>query len=90
MFPDAAAERPSMVHSFSISVLLRNPGTGGFPEPLRIADKWEDSDSTPHARTPRDLLPREAARCFGTALSCAAVEIGRSWWSLARPGAIPE
>lgn len=41
--PAAAAERPSTIHSFSISVLLRNPGTGDFPEPLRIADKWEDS-----------------------------------------------
>lgn len=35
------AERPSTIHSFAISVLLRNPGTGGFPEPLRIADTWE-------------------------------------------------
>jgi len=35
------AERPSTIHSFAISVLLRNPGTGGFPEPLRIADSWE-------------------------------------------------
>lgn len=42
--PAAAAERPSTVHSFSISVLLRSPGTGGFPEPLRIADKWEDAE----------------------------------------------
>jgi DNA helicase-2/ATP-dependent DNA helicase PcrA len=40
--PAAAAERPSTIHSFSISVLLRNPGTGDFPQPLRIADKWED------------------------------------------------
>lgn len=39
--PAAAAEHPSTIHSFSISVLLRNPGTGGFPEPLRIADTWE-------------------------------------------------
>lgn len=37
----ADAERPSTIHSFSISVLLRNPGTGGFPEPLRLADTWE-------------------------------------------------
>lgn len=36
-----AAVRPSTIHSFSISVLLANPGTGGFPEPLRIADTWE-------------------------------------------------
>lgn len=39
--PAAAAERPSTIHSFAISVLLRNPGAGGFPEPLRIADPWE-------------------------------------------------
>ena len=33
--------RPSTIHSFAISALLRNPGAGGFPEPLRIADDWE-------------------------------------------------
>ena len=32
--PAAAAERPSTIHSFAISVLLRNPGTGGFPSPF--------------------------------------------------------
>src|ERR1035438_10017031 len=42
--PATAAERPSTIHSFSISVLLRNPGTGDFPEPLRIADKWENDE----------------------------------------------
>lgn len=42
--PAAAAQRPSTVHSFSISVLLQNPGIGDFPEPLRIADKWEDAN----------------------------------------------
>lgn len=40
--PAAAALRPSTVHSFSISVLLRNRGAGDFPQPLRIADKWEE------------------------------------------------
>ena len=39
--PAAGAEKPSTVHSFAISVLLRNPGTGNFPHPLRIADNWE-------------------------------------------------
>jgi len=38
------ADRPSTIHSFAISVLLRNPGTGGFPEPLRIADTWESKN----------------------------------------------
>src|SRR6202030_330754 len=38
--PAAAAERPNTIHSFSISVLLRNPGTGDFPKPLRIADDY--------------------------------------------------
>lgn len=42
--PAVAAERPSTIHSFSISVLLSNPGTGNFPEPLRIADRWEDKE----------------------------------------------
>jgi DNA helicase-2/ATP-dependent DNA helicase PcrA len=42
--PAAAAERPSTIHSFAIYVLLRNPGTGGFPEPLRIADDWEEKE----------------------------------------------
>jgi DNA helicase-2/ATP-dependent DNA helicase PcrA len=42
--PAAAAERPSTMHSFSISVLLRNPGTGNFPQPLRIADTWENDE----------------------------------------------
>jgi len=39
--PAAAAERPSTIHSFAISVLLRNSGSADFPIPLRIADKWE-------------------------------------------------
>jgi DNA helicase-2/ATP-dependent DNA helicase PcrA len=39
--PLAATQRPSTIHSFSISVLLQNPNTGNFPEPLRIADDWE-------------------------------------------------
>ena len=42
--PAAAAQRPSTIHSFSISVLLQNPGTGEFPQPLRIADSWEDAE----------------------------------------------
>jgi DNA helicase-2/ATP-dependent DNA helicase PcrA len=38
---EAEVERPSTVHSFAISALLRNPGSAPFPEPLRIADDWE-------------------------------------------------
>jgi DNA helicase-2/ATP-dependent DNA helicase PcrA len=39
--PAAAAERPSTVHSFAISLLVRNPGAANLPAPLRIADPWE-------------------------------------------------
>ena len=42
--PATAAERPSTIHSFAISVLVRNPGTGDFPQPLRVADDWEDDN----------------------------------------------
>jgi superfamily I DNA/RNA helicase len=49
--PAAAAQRPSTIHSFSISVLMRNRGTGDFPQPLRIADNWEDDEtSVPRSR----------------------------------------
>ncbi|MGD0307333.1 MAG: UvrD-helicase domain-containing protein, partial [Candidatus Acidiferrales bacterium] len=37
-------QRPSTIHSFAISILLRNPGAGNFPKPLRIADDYEDSE----------------------------------------------
>lgn len=39
--PTLAALSPSTIHSFAISVLLRNKGAGDFPEPLRMADGWE-------------------------------------------------
>ena len=39
--PQVVVERPSTIHSFAISALLRNPGCADFPEPLRIADDWE-------------------------------------------------
>lgn len=42
--PAVSTLRPGTMHSFAISVLLRNPGSGGFPEPLRIADDWEDNN----------------------------------------------
>jgi DNA helicase-2/ATP-dependent DNA helicase PcrA len=38
---ELAAEKPSTVHSFAISVLLQNQGAGDFPEPLRMVDDWE-------------------------------------------------
>lgn len=36
--PTLAAQRPSTIHSFAISVLLKNPGAADYPHPLRIAD----------------------------------------------------
>jgi superfamily I DNA/RNA helicase len=32
---------PTTLHSFSLSVLMRNPGLARLPEPLRIPDEWE-------------------------------------------------
>jgi len=42
--PAAASLRPSTIHSFAISVLLANPGSASFPQPLRIADSWEEEN----------------------------------------------
>ena len=35
---------PTTVHSFALSLLLRNPGSSGLPEPLRIPDEWESDE----------------------------------------------
>lgn len=35
---------PGTVHSFAIRTLMVNPGLGTFPEPLRIADDWENDN----------------------------------------------
>jgi DNA helicase-2/ATP-dependent DNA helicase PcrA len=32
---------PTTLHSFALSVLMRNPGMTNLPEPLRVPDKWE-------------------------------------------------
>lgn len=42
-YPGAFVELPSTIHSFAISILLRNPGCAEFPEPLRLADDWEQN-----------------------------------------------
>lgn len=42
--PTIATQRPSTVHSFALLVLLKNPGAGNLPQPLRIADDWEDKN----------------------------------------------
>ena len=37
-------ESASTIHSFSISALLRNPGSATFPTPLRIPDSYEQRE----------------------------------------------
>jgi DNA helicase-2/ATP-dependent DNA helicase PcrA len=39
--PAVAAERPSTIHSFGLSILLRNQDASSLPRPIRIADDWE-------------------------------------------------
>ena len=35
---------PMTMHAFSLSILMRNSGMSGLPEPLRIPDDWETKD----------------------------------------------
>jgi DNA helicase-2/ATP-dependent DNA helicase PcrA len=42
--PSLAALRPSTIHSFAIASLLGNPGAANYPQPLRIADRWEQHE----------------------------------------------
>jgi ATP-dependent DNA helicase UvrD/PcrA len=73
--PAAAAQRPSTIHSFAISVLLRNPGTGDFPQPLRIADDWENKNIV------YPTLARRA-RVRATRLDRLIREMAANWESL--------
>lgn len=73
--PAAAAERPSTIHSFAIAVLLANPGAGDFPEPLRIADDWEDDNIVVHTLARR-------ARVQVRPLKRLIQELSANWESL--------
>lgn len=80
--PAAAAERPSTIHSFAISTLLRNAGGGNFPSPLRIADKWEA----------QNIVRLTLARRAGTTvkdLDDLVTEMSANWQSL-RPDVDPD
>jgi DNA helicase-2/ATP-dependent DNA helicase PcrA len=76
--PAVTTERPSTIHSFAISVLLRNPGAADFPEPLRMADDWE------YANLVRPTLARRAGVTV-TELDRLIREMAAAWESLA-PG----
>jgi len=71
----AVVERPSTVHSFAISVLLRNEGAGDFPRPLRMADEWEQ----------RHIVDETLARRIGTTVKRVGwlfQELAANWESL--------
>ncbi|MCB9883771.1 MAG: ATP-dependent helicase [Planctomycetes bacterium] len=68
-------ERPSTIHSFAISVLSRNPGAGGFPEPLRITDDWEYTEVVRRTLARRaETTPTNISHLFG--------ELAANWESL--------
>lgn len=73
--PVAAAERPSTIHSFAISVLLRNLGAGDFPKPLRTADEWE------YETVIRPSLARRAGVAVRR-LDVLVTEMAANWQSL--------
>lgn len=75
---ESEVERPSTVHSFAISALLRNPGSAPFPEPLRIADDWEV----------KNIVRPELAKLVGVSPSFVKdhllAEMAAMWQSLIR------
>jgi len=65
----------STVHSFAISILLKNPGASNLPEPLRIADDWEWNE----------LIRRDLARKLRTTVRVVDKlknEMSAQWESL--------
>jgi DNA helicase-2/ATP-dependent DNA helicase PcrA len=73
--PEVACERPSTVHSFCISVLLRNPGLGEFPKPLRMADDWEADKIVEETLARRLQIPKRR-------VSDLFAELAANWESL--------
>jgi len=70
-----ATLQPSTVHSFAISVLMQNPGTGQFPEPLRIADDWEQKEIIfPTLANRINVQPRRVSKLF--------TELASNWEAL--------
>src|SRR5215218_8848167 len=70
--PAAATLRPSTIHSFAISVLVANPGAAEIPQPLRIADTWEE----------RQIVYPTLARRAGVAVRRLIAEMAANWESL--------
>lgn len=74
-YPATATLQPSTVHSFSILVLLRNPGVAAFPVPLRIADDWERTQIIyPSLGRRIGVQPRRISRLF--------TELAANWEAL--------
>src|SRR5215831_18273746 len=68
-------ERPSTIHAFCISVLLRNGGVGEFPRPFRMADDWEtDNIVQPTLAHRLGIKKRDVIKLFS--------ELAANWESL--------
>src|SRR5262249_9536419 len=72
---DLELDRPSTIHAFCISVLLRNGGVGEFPKPFRMADDWEtDTIVEPTLARRLNIGRRDVVKLFA--------ELAANWESL--------
>jgi DNA helicase-2/ATP-dependent DNA helicase PcrA len=70
-----AAEKPSTIHSFAVSILLQNAGAGDFPQPLRMVDDWEKNQIVEQSLARRAKVnKRRIGRLIG--------EMAAAWESL--------
>ena len=83
---DHQLDEPTTLHSFALSVLMRNPNLVELPRPLRLPDDWE-VDNQIHP----DLARRLRAQGHGTATTNTVAKLERElaaqWESLA-PGPV--
>jgi DNA helicase II / ATP-dependent DNA helicase PcrA len=66
-----AAEKPSTVHSFAISVLMHNDGAGDFPQPLRMVDDWEEDQIVERSLARRASVHKKRIRRLIAEMSAA-------------------
>lgn len=67
---------PVTVHSFALSLLLKNPGHTGLPGPLRVPDEWE-THKLIHADIAKRLRTHGFAKNKGFAKNVSVKDVER-------------
>lgn len=74
-------EEPTTLHSFALSILMRNPDLTQLPRPVRLPDEWE-VDSLIHADLARRLRAQGHENVRKGTIAKLEAELAAQWESL--------